>query len=255
MELAVDMAIRSIKAHRDLQEFLVGDQRLFADPAALRVEVTSIAALVMVNPLMEHTLVVSPKLGPMLVGGHSQETWTKRITDMRRRDPECAITRIAWRKNHHQGNIWALPEALPAQTRADRIEEGRHRRPNGANAYLAELVTINVVGSMGPCPAQLLDSFRAQIHTALGRTLHPGSTDRALLPGQYLEERNGDGCWNGVLVLRLSNTVEAAHICQMLHGASVEVGQSLSTVTAFNPRFDATNSRQPRSGGRRGGRR
>ena len=49
----------------------MGDQSLFADPAALKVEVSSMAALCKVNARMEHTLVVSPRLGLTLVDGSS----------------------------------------------------------------------------------------------------------------------------------------------------------------------------------------
>ena len=114
-ELVVDLTIRGIRSHHDLQDFSVGDPALFANPRALKVETTTIAALSQVNHLMEHTVVASPKLALMLTNETDVAVWTRKITNMRRQDPECMINEIAWRHGHHQPEVWALPEALPSQ--------------------------------------------------------------------------------------------------------------------------------------------
>jgi len=197
--------------------------------------------------------VISPKLVLMIPRVTCQETWTTQLTAMRNRCPEVAIRRISWRKGHHEGAVWALPQVLPAQERADRVEEGRRRRPGGMHVYLAELLTITINGSLGPQPDVLLTEFLTQVRTALGRALARGRPESALYPDQYLEERGGDGAWNGVIVLRLTSSTETARLCELLHGAVVDIGGSFSTVTAFNPRVDATGSRLRRAGGRGGG--
>ena len=71
---------------------------------------------------------------------------------MRRNDPENANSKVTWRAGHHQGNVFSVPEALPAQVRADRVEERRRRRPAEVGAHLAELITITLTGSLGPRP-------------------------------------------------------------------------------------------------------
>jgi len=214
-----------------------------------------VAALSKIRTMAEGVVVVSPKMGLLIPDGRDRDEWTRILTDTRNRDPECAITKLSWRSGHHEGAIWALPEALPSQTRADRIEEGRRRRPVGANAYLSELVTISVTGAMGPNPDLLLSELLTLIQRVLGRPLHHGIADRPLLSDNYVAERGGDGNWNGILVLRLVQPVEALHLCDMLHGAVVEIGPVHTPISAFNPRVDSTRSSLQRSGNRRGGRR
>jgi hypothetical protein len=250
-DLVLDGAIRSLKSHAELRGFLVGDQRLFADPAALRIEATSVTALAQFNPLMDHTVVVSPRAALMLVGSSTQEEWTSKLTEVRNRNPECAITKVSWRTGHHDGNVWALPEALPSQIRADRVEEGRRRRPRGAFAYFAEILTVTVTGPQGPNPNQLLLVVLSQVQVALGRALQPAQPDDTLLPDQYREDRNGDGDWTGVLSMRLVCPVEIRQLHAMLQGALVEVGSTHAVVTAFNPRVDSSSGAP---GGRGGGR-
>ena len=253
-DLALDVAVRGIKAHKDLGQFLVGNQRLFSDPAALRLEVTAISSLTPVNALMEHTLVVSPKLALMLADGSPQDEWTRRLTELRRNDPENAISAICWRSGHHGGAVWALPEALPAQSRADRVEAGRRRRPIGTQAYFADLVSVSIQGSLGPSPNLLLTQILTQIQTAVNQQLQAGQPERALPPYHYSAERDGEGNWSGSFALHLPSDAEIRHICEMLHGAVLEIGQTLTPIAARNPRMDSTASRLRSSGDRRGGR-
>ena len=231
----------------------MGNQALFADRRALKVETATIAALSQVNHLMDHTVVASPKLALMLTNETDVTVWTRKITNMRRQDPECMMN-IAWRQGHHQPEVWALPEALPSQLRADRIEERRRRRPVGAGAYLAELTTITVAGALGPHPDQTLTDLLNHINTSLGRTLQHGTTDKALQPDQFIEERDGEGGWNGILIYRLTNDVETRHLHSMIHGGSINIGGAESPITAFNPKVNATCHARPRSGGQPGGR-
>jgi hypothetical protein len=124
----------------------------------------------------------------------------------------------------------------------------------GANAYLAEILSVTISGSLGPSPNQLLTEMLARLRTALGRTLQHAPAHGALLPDQYREERDGMGEWSGVVTLRLVNFDEISHLSAMLHGASVDIGGAFSPITTYNPRVDSTTS-GPRPGGRRGGRR
>ena len=152
----------------------------------------------------------------------------------------------------HQGSVVSVPEPLPAQVRADREEERRRVRPAGVGAHFAELITITLTGSLGPRPDQLLLDILAQLNTALSRTLQPGAADRALFPDQYQQELHGDGQWSGVLLLRTPCPTETVHLCTMLHGATLDIGNDQTMITAFNPRVDAMHSR-PRGSGDRGG--
>lgn len=190
-DLALEVAANSSRAYPDLEEFAVGSQQLFADPTAMKVDFTSLDALRPVQNLIAQSVVISPKLALMIPRVTCQETWTTSLTAMRNRCPEVAITRISWRKEHHEVAIWAHPQVLPAQARADRVEEGRRRRPGGMHVYLAELLTVTINGSLGPQPDVLLTEFLAQIRTALGRVLARGRQDSALHPDQYLEESWG----------------------------------------------------------------
>ena len=140
-----------------------------------------------------------------------------------------------------------------AQVRADRVMERRRLRPAGVGAHQAELITITLTGSLGPRPDQLLLDILAQLNTALSRTLQPGTADRALFPDQYQEERHGDGHWSGVLLLRIPCPTETVHLCTTLHGATLDMDNDQTMITAFNPRVDATHSRLRRSGDRGGG--
>ena len=213
------------------------------------------AALQSVRNLMEQTLVVSPRLALAVASSTNQSLWTTALTDGRRNDPENAITKVTWRTGHHGGNVFAIPDALPSQVRADRIEERRRRRPAGVGAHLAELITITLTGPLGPRPDQLLLDILAQINTALARTLQPGAAEQAFFPDQYQEERHGDGMWSGILVLRISCPTETAHLCSMLQGATLDIGDDHTNITAFNSRMDTTNSRLSRAGDKGGGRR
>jgi hypothetical protein len=181
-------------------------------------------------------------------------TWIQRLTAMRQADPERAIAQITWRSNHHQGKVWALPEALPPQVRADRSEEQLRRRPVGVGAYLAELMTVQVTGSLGPHPEQTLTEILQKIFVALSRPLPHGEPEHSLRPDQYIAQRDGSGMWDGILVFRLESVTEIVHLCSMLHGATLSIGGDESLITAFNPRVNATSSRLASSGGWRGGR-
>ena len=252
-DLVVDLTMRGSKSHHDPHDFLVGNQALFADPRALKVQTTTIAALSQVNHLMDHTVVASPKLSLMFTNETDVAVWRRKMTNMRRQGPECMISKIAWRHGHHQPEVWALPEALPSQLRADRIEERRRRRPVGAGAYLAEF-TVTVAGALGLHPDQTLTDLLNHINTSLGRTLQHGTTDKALQPDQFFEERDGAGGWNGILVYRLTNGMETRHLHSMIHGGSTSIGGADSPITAFNPKANATCHARPRSGGQPGGR-
>ena len=205
--------------------------------------------------LAEQLIVVSPRLALAIASDARQSQWTAALTAIRRNDPENAISKVTWRAGHHQGSVFAVPEALPAQVRADRVEERRRLRPAGVGAHLAELITITLTGSLGPRPDQLLLEILAQLNTALSRTLQPGTADRALFPDQYQEERHGDGQWSGVLLLRIPCPTKTVHLCTMLHGATLDIGNDQTMTTAFNPRVDATHSQLRGSGDRGGGRR
>ena len=254
-DILLDVTTRHLRSHRDLEEFLIGCERLYADPTALRIEVTSMSALLRIRQLAEQLVIVSPRLALAVPSDTRQSQWTETLTNIRRNDPENAVSKVTWRAGHHQGHVFAIPEALPAQVRADRVEEQRRRRPAGVGAHLAELITVTLTGSLGPRPDQLLLDVLAQLNTALSRTLQPGAADQALFPDQYREERHGDGQWSGVLTLRIPCSTETVHLCTMLHGATLDIGSDQTMITAFNPRVDATHSRLRGSGDRGGGRR
>ena len=61
-DILLEVTIRHLLAHRDLEEFLIGSEKLYADPTALRIETTSTAALLRIRVLAEQLIVVSPRL-------------------------------------------------------------------------------------------------------------------------------------------------------------------------------------------------
>ena len=61
-DILLEVTIRHLLAHRDLEEFLIGSERLYADPTVLRIEATSTTALLRIRMLAEQLNVVSPRL-------------------------------------------------------------------------------------------------------------------------------------------------------------------------------------------------
>ena len=243
----VDIAIAALMGQPELSNFYVGSQSLFSDPTAMRVELPELETITKdteIRNMVNQAVVVSPQLVLMHTNA-DQNTWKETLTAMQRHDPEQAIMRITWRRNHNKGDIWAAPQALPAQIQADRIRARGRRRPGGADEYRSELVQIRITDALGPSPETILAELIAQIQLAINTPLARAPGNNGLQPHQFREQRDGTGSWDGSLQIRIPKIEEARTIRDLLDGATLDIDGALSPFTCTNPRLNSTNDNVP----------
>ena len=238
-DLEVDLAIAALRGHTSLCHFVVGDQRLFADPAALKVEVTSLSTLPIINTHMDQAVLVSPRL-LLMTTSKSQDMWLQLLTGMQRDTPDEMVRRVSWRGNRHGQQTWAIPQALPSRVSADQVNARRRRRPAGAASYLQQILVITVVGGLGPEPDSLLLLIVDKISSLLGRPVTQGGDPGNLQPDEFHEYRGGDGVWAGSLRLRITDVEEAKHTHALLHGAVADIAGAFAPVSCYSPLVDGS---------------
>ena len=239
--LATGIAIAALRTAPELQHFLIGEQRLYADPTALRVELPNLEAMAEITNMFEQAVVVSSRLLLIHTVAEGRE-WNRILTAMHQQNPEHAVQRLTWRRGHNDGGVFALPEALPARVTADRAMARGRRRPAGIARHQEELVTLAVRGPLGPCPETLLTELVAQVQLALGRPLARAPGDNGLQHDHFRERREGNGTWDGSLVLRLQSLDDTRNLYALAQGAVLDIGGATSTVHCSNSRLDATGS-------------
>ena len=245
--------IRHLREHTDLCRFAIGSESLYADPAARRVEFTSTDAVPQINQLVEHMVMVSPRLG-LMHSRHSAEEWTAALTTMHHANPEVCATLVTWRRPHHRPQLFAAPEMLQTRATATRRTAQTRSRPSRLMRYRRDLLNISIRGPFGLDPDQLLVALMQQVHACLGRPLVQGKGEYELDTHMFWDPRDPKGAWAGTLTLYLPDLAETAAEHALLEGATLQIGTSFATIWVRSQRLDADPSLCLRSPGNgRGG--
>jgi len=233
------MYMSHLRANQTLSGMALGSEALFADPAALRLEMTTPEVIPQVNAMLEQLVMVSPRLA-LAHTQHTAQEWAGTITAMHHANPARTISLITWRRSHQRPHIFAAPEMLQTQVTAERLEEqDREQRPTPLRQYRRELVTIEVRGTLGPDPDQLLAALITQVGNTLGRAVTHGRREMGLEPSQLWTRRDATGAWTGSLLILLPEVGDAVALHGVLEGGTVQVGATFATITVRNRRLDA----------------
>ena len=237
--LHMDMYTSHLRTHQVLSQMALGSEALFADPTALRLEMTSPEMIPQVNSMLEQIVMVSPRLA-LAHTQHTAEEWARVLTAMHHFDPARTIPLITWRRSHQRPHIFAAPDRLQTQANAERLEMmDRERRPSPLRQYRRDLVTIEVRGTMGPDPDQLLAALVTEMGKTLGRAMVHGRKEMGLEPSQFWARRDATGAWTGTMVVLLPGVEDAVALHGVLEGGTVQVGVTFATITVRNQRLDA----------------
>ena len=158
------------------------------------------AAVPQINQLVEHMVMVSPRLG-LIHSRHSAEEWTEALTAMHHTDPEVCATLVTWRRPHHRPQLFASPEMLQTRATATRRAAQTRSRPSRLVRYRHDLLTISIRGPLGPDPDQLLVAVLQQVHSGLGHSLVQGKGEHELDTPTFWDPRDPKGAWTGTLIL------------------------------------------------------
>ena len=222
--LHMGMYTSHLRNHQVLARMALGSETLFADPTALRLEMTSPEVIPQVNSMLEQIVMVSPRLALMHTQ-HTAEEWARVLTAMHHFDPARTVPLITWRQSHQRPHIFAAPDRLQPQAQAERLERmDREQRPTPLHQYRRDLVAIEVKGTLGPDPDQLLAALVTEIGNTLSRAMVHGRQEMGLEPFQFWARRDATGAWTGTVMVLLPAVEDAVALHGVLDGGTVQVG-------------------------------
>ena len=162
------------------------------------------------------------------------------LTAMHHFDPARTVPLITWRQSHQRPHIFAAPDRLQPQAQAERLERmDREQRLTPLRQYRRDLVTIEVKGTLGPDPDQLLAALVTEIGNTLSRAMVHGRQEMGLEPSQFWARRDATGAWTGTMMVLLPAVEDAVALHGVLDGGTVQVGVAFATITVRNRRLDA----------------
>ena len=123
-----------------------------------------------VKGLWDVILPVTPKIA-LIRTSVPASTWVNVITDNIGSDPNECVLKVKWRPRYHGGRPWASPEATAAQMQAIKVQAGIKLAGKVPGTGRDLEGSLEVVGNLGPEPADLMSCIMQAVSTKLGYPL------------------------------------------------------------------------------------
>jgi hypothetical protein len=225
---------------------LLAAEDIFADNAAMLLELTDPAAALQVVALCEDMAFVSAKLMTVRTLA-APSVWEVRLEQMFAEAPSSCISRIRWRRSRHGGRVIAQPAATARQVQAS-VRAEQICPVAAASAIQAE---ISLHGNLGHDLRQV-ELHILRVLEAKGVVLHEISETAAATPGSWQSVAADMSAGpSGRLKLCLASPEHMAMVRSTLHDKAFQVGVDMITMAVHD---DSTLVAQAKNG-RRGARR
>jgi hypothetical protein len=222
---------------------LVASEAVFANNAAMILEVSDPAAACAVVALCEEMAFISPK-ALTITSLAAQTTWEERLEQLFAEDPSCFASKLRWRRSRNGGRTIAQPAATQRQMQASQrvataspaagpaVAEITINGNLGHNGRRIELQIIQVLADLG---LALLE--RAATAPAAGGTWHSIEASTSSSP-------------SGRLKVLLHTEAELDAVRLALHDRAFQLGGDMISLTVADDVALAMQAKNGRRGAR-----
>jgi hypothetical protein len=222
---------------------LVASEAVFANNAAMILEVSDPAAACAVVALCEEMAFISPK-ALTITSLAAQTTWEARLEQLFAEDPSCFASKLRWRRSRNGGRTIAQPAATQRQMQASqRVATA----PPTAGPAVAE-ITIN--GNLGH-NGRRIELQIIQVLSDLGLTLLERAASAPAAGGTWHSiEASTSSSPSGRLMVLLHTEAELDAVRLALHDRAFQLGGDMISLTVADDVALAMQAKNGRRGAR-----
>jgi hypothetical protein len=222
---------------------LVASEALFANNAAMIIEVTDPAAAFSVVALCEEMAFISPR-ALTVTSLAACATWEDRLEHTYAEDPACFVSKLRWRRSRNGGRSIAQPAATQRQMQASqRVATAAPR----ASSAMAD-ITIN--GSLGH-NGRMIELQVIKVLTDRGLALQERAATAPSVAGSWLSVASSTSAGpSGRLQVHLASEEELEEVRLCLHDRAFQMGCDMISLTITDDTALALQAKNGRRGAR-----
>jgi hypothetical protein len=221
---------------------LIASEAIFANNAAMVIEVTDPAAALAVVALCEEMAFTAPRT-LTITSMAASSTWEDKLEYLYAEDPASFISKLRWRRSRNGGRTIAQPAATQRQLQAS-------QRVAAAPAALPPTADITINGSLG-FSGRHIELQIVKVLTDLGMSLVERAPTTPSTAGSWTSVAASTTTGpSGRLQVHLTSEAELAVLREALHDKAFQLGSDLVSLTVTD---DANLAAQAKNG-RRGAR-
>lgn len=222
---------------------LVASEALFANNAAMILEVSDPAAACAVVALCEEMAFISPKaLTVTSLAAHS--AWEERLELLYTEDPSCFASKLRWRRSRNGGRTIAQPAATQRQMQAS------HRVSGTSPTACPAVADITFNGNLG-YNGRRIELQVIKILTDLGLALQERASTAPSAVGTWhsIAASTSSGP-SGRLQVHLASEEEMEAVRLTLHDKAIQLGGDMVSLTVTDDAALALQAKNGRRGAR-----
>ena len=235
-------AARTAVPHPDVY---LGLSSLFANPAAMLVDVGSPGALAAHAPRLAECVWLDPRRALATVTGTLAD-WEEALTRQAGEHPAACVERVRWRPSAHGGRTWARPLVLDSSRRAA-AQRARAGASGGASLADATTAVLLLRGPLGRDPQGILGELMRVVCGMIGSDWSHAPGTGCLRPRQWREHRVG-GDWQGSVRLRFGSEQEVLRAASLLAECVVDIEGRCVRLELQTPLLGAAGPHAPQQG-------
>ena len=237
------MMFANLRNHHLPSTALVASEAIYANNAAMVLEVSDPAAMLAVVPLCDEMAFVSAK-ALTITSLAAVAVWEDKLEQLYADDPACFITRLRWRKSRNGGRTIAQPEATMRQMQASQ------RVATTCPARVMATADITINGDLG-YNGRKIELQVIQVLAAQGLALQERMASDPSSAGTWLSVAAATSAGpSGRLQVHVASEEELEAVRRTLHDRAFQLGSDLISLSVVD---DAALARQAKNG-RRGAR-